>query len=80
MVEGSNPIIDKFYGKGYQGSLAPSRNAAGIEMNVHIEVPFHTVMDKLVSQVKSGVISQEVYYAILDNYQKVLDKYRSMSP
>lgn len=72
-----NPIIDKFYGNGYSGDIAPSKNAAGISMKISIDVPFTAVMNKLVEQVKAGIIDRETYDAILENYDRIVNQYRS---
>lgn len=71
-----NEYVDKWFGdpqvKAVQGS------GAGISMQININIPFSKVLDGLYDQVKSGKMPPDTYYAILDQYEKIIDKYRNV--
>lgn len=55
----------------------PSLKTPGLQMDLHINVPFDRMLDSILQQVKAGVLKVDDYYALLDDYERVLSIYRS---
>lgn len=69
---------DEVMGKGVNANPMPMPAGAGIQMQLNINIPFSKMLGGLVDQVKSGIVSPDEYYAILDEYEKILGKFRDV--
>lgn len=67
-----NPIIDRFY----NNSVTPSISGPGVSINLNINFPFTKLLDGLVESVKTGKMTPDQYFAMLDQYEVIIGKYR----